>query len=113
VPKFDEKSKNWNLEDEVITKGSLDELEAEVKLKENTAEWKAIGQSMAEEVMAGLGGGIDITTILKPPTNADTVTKDVAIPAVGINTYLIPPSNTVGSQPSSNTAGSHSNKFTG
>lgn len=92
----------WEIQEVQVHASTVEGLEAEVKLKEQSAEWTQMGQVMAEAITAGLGGEIDISTVLTPPTNTEELISRIKIPDIPIGTYLNPP-NESGNNTSSST----------
>ena len=101
----------WEIDDVKIDADSIEDLEAEVKLKEDQAQWTQMGQAMAQAVIDGLGT-IDINSEINIPDNVNTIVQDAQGKVTGvihIPSVIDPPSNSN----SSNVTSGHYNEFLG
>lgn len=84
-------SETWDLKTEIAKGSTLEELEAQVKLKEDQAQWAAYGEAMKTAITAALGN-------IEPGGNADQVISDITNQLAGYTFTVNVKGNYVGTE---------------
>lgn len=86
----------WEIREVQVHADTVEGLEAEIKLKEEQAQWTQMGQAIAQAIIDGIGEisiNSEIQTEYIPPENAETVTQEAPIPTEPIESNYTPPEN--------------------